>query len=62
MSSFTLVDPKSIKKIDNFTVIFTLLGSARVKAEHKTLMKLRPGVNFTNILHVAFMPIDPESV
>ncbi len=30
--AFTLVDPKSVKKIDNSTVFFTLLESACVKA------------------------------
>jgi len=38
-----LVDPERIKKIENLTVFFTLLGSARVKAVHRTLMKLSPG-------------------
>ncbi len=33
------------KKIDNFTVSFTLLGSAHVKAVRRTLMKLTPGRN-----------------
>jgi len=32
-ADFLLVGPKSVKKIDNLTVFFTLLGSARVKAE-----------------------------
>ncbi len=32
--------PQSIKKIDNFTIIFTNLGSVRVKALLKTVMKL----------------------
>ena len=41
--AFTLVDPKSVKKIDNLTVFFTLLGSLRVKAVRRTLMKLSPG-------------------
>ncbi len=29
--------------VDNLTVFFTLLGSASVKAVHRTLMKLSPG-------------------
>jgi len=41
-AAFTLVDPKSIKKIDNLTVFFMLLGSAHVKAVRRTLMKLSP--------------------
>ena len=28
------------------------------KAAHRTLMKLTPGVNFTNILQAAFAPVD----
>jgi len=42
-TAFTLVDPKSVKKIGNLTVFFTLLGSASVKAVRRTLMKLSPG-------------------
>jgi len=38
-----LVDPKSVKKIDNLTVFFTLLRSASVKAVRRMLMKLSPG-------------------
>jgi len=30
-TAFTLVDPKSVKKIGNLTVFFTLLGTASVK-------------------------------
>jgi len=30
------------------------LGSADVKAAHRKLMKLTPGVNFTNVLQAAF--------
>jgi len=47
-----LVDPKSVKKIENLTVSFTLLGSASLKAVQIKLMKLSPGFNFINILHV----------
>jgi len=43
-AAFTLVDRKSVKKIDNLTVIFMHLGSACVKAAPKTLMKLIPTV------------------
>ena len=42
-TAFTLVDPKSIKKIDDLTVFYTLLGSTGVKAVHRTLMKSTPG-------------------
>jgi len=41
-TAFTLVDPKSVKKIGNLTVFFMLLGSARVKAVHRMLVKLTP--------------------
>jgi hypothetical protein len=43
-TAFMLIDPKSIKKIDNLTDFFTLLGSARLKAVRRTLIKLSPGV------------------
>jgi len=42
-AALTLVDPKSVKRIDNLTVFFTLLGSAHVKASPKMLAKLAPG-------------------
>jgi len=38
--SFYARSSQKRKKIDNFTVFFTLLSSARVKAAQKTLMKL----------------------
>jgi len=38
--TFTPKDPKSAKEIVSFTVFFALLGSARVKASHKMLVKL----------------------
>jgi len=37
-----LVYPKSVIRIDNLTVFFTLLGSVHVKAVHRMLMKLSP--------------------
>jgi hypothetical protein len=36
-------DPKRAKKTDNLTEFFMLLGSARVKAACRILMKLTPG-------------------
>jgi hypothetical protein len=60
-TAFMLVDPKSVKKIDNLTVFFTLLGSAHAKAASKMLMKLTAGVDFTNILRAAFVFADPKS-
>jgi hypothetical protein len=53
-----LVDPKSVKKIENLTVFLTLLGSARVKAVCRRLMKLTAGLYFANILRAAFAPVD----
>jgi len=41
--AFTNVCPKSAKKADSLTVFFALLGSGRVKAACKMLMKLTPG-------------------
>jgi len=51
------------KKTDNLTIFFfTLLGSARTKAAHIMLMKLTPGVKFTNVFRAAFsMHADPKS-
>jgi len=43
-AAFTLVDPESVKKIENLTVFFMLPGSGRVKAVCGTLMKLSLGV------------------
>jgi len=34
--------------------LFVLLVSTRAKAVHEMLVKLTPGVNFTNILYVCF--------
>jgi len=35
--------PKAQKKTDSLTIFFAFLGSACVKASHKTLIKLTPG-------------------
>jgi hypothetical protein len=48
-AAFTGADPKSTKKTDNLTEFLALLGSAHIKAANKTLIKLTPVVNFTNI-------------
>ncbi len=50
---FTRVVPKC-KKIDDFTVFFTLLSSGLVKAAQKTLM--------INVLQAAFTFLHPKSV
>jgi len=54
-AAFTLVDPKSIKKIDNLTVIFTILGSSQRKAVHKMLMKLTPEAHHQQHSALAFV-------
>jgi hypothetical protein len=41
--AFTLQDPESIKNTVKSSVSFSLLGSVRVKAVRRTLMKLSPG-------------------
>jgi len=43
-AAFTRADPKSAIKLLNLTVFFALLGSARVKAARRTLVKLTPGL------------------
>jgi len=43
-AAFACKDPESIKKTDNFTVFFALSGSVRIKAAHRTSIKLTPGV------------------
>ncbi len=42
-AAFTQADPKRVKKTVNLSVFFTLSGSVRAKAAHRTLMKLTPG-------------------
>ncbi len=42
-TTFTLVDPESVKKIQlSHKYLFTLFGSANIKAVRRTLMKLSP--------------------
>jgi len=41
-AAFLRTDPASTKKTDNLTVFFVLLGSERVKAACRMLMKLTP--------------------
>ena len=47
--AFTLADPKSTKKLLNLMVFFALLGSARVKAACRMLVKLTPVVRWADI-------------
>jgi len=41
-AAFALADLKSAKKTENLTVFFVILGSGRVKASRRTLMKVTP--------------------
>jgi len=43
-AAFAPVDPESIKDTHDLTVFFTLWVSTSVKAVHRTLMKLSPGI------------------
>ena len=53
-AAFTCADPKSAIKLLNMTVFFALLGSARVKAARRTLVKLNPGVDGTKSIFNMF--------
>jgi hypothetical protein len=44
-----IIDPESIKKIDNLTVFVMLPGSGSTKAVHRMLMKLSQGFFLNNI-------------
>jgi len=44
-TAFTPVAPQSVRTQSSCQYLFTLLGSSSVKAVHRTLMKLSPGVN-----------------
>jgi len=50
-AAFTPVAPQSVRTQSSCQYLFTLLGSTNVKAVHRKLMKLSPGVNFINIFH-----------
>ncbi len=53
-SSFFALRSQRLKKADNLTVFFTLLGSERVRATHRTLIKLTPdlsAVHRSNFAH-----------
>jgi hypothetical protein len=56
------VQHKSTKKDNKLLVHFALLGSAGAKAVRRTLMKLTPDVDFTNILYAAFVWADSKSL
>ena len=44
-AAFMCVDPKSELKLLNLTIFFAILGSARVKAARRTMVKLTPSGN-----------------
>ncbi len=50
---------KAQKDTDEFLQFWNL---GAYNAEHKTLVKVRPGLNFINVKRIAFTPADPESV
>jgi len=51
---FMRADSKSVNIQSSHQYLFALLGSAGTKALSKKLIKLTPGVQFTNILQAAF--------
>jgi len=58
---FTGTDSKCAEKRQSSQqCIFTLLGSTGIKAEHKMLVNLTPGLNFINVLRTAFTHVDPK--
>ena len=44
----------------NLTVFLVLLGSSRVKAAHKTLVKLTPGVDCITVFTSSFYPCEED--
>ncbi len=56
-TAFTLVGSKSVKIQSSSQYLFTLLGYMGTKVALRTLMKLTPVVNFTNILRKDFAKI-----
>jgi len=46
--------PKGQKKTESFAAFFALLGSAGIKAVHKTMVGLTPMVNFIKYLCARF--------
>jgi len=54
-----LVDPESAKIQLSHQYLFTLTGSTSLKAYHRMLVTLTPGVDFTNVLRKTFA--DPKS-
>jgi hypothetical protein len=62
-AAFFRADPKSAKKIDNFTVFFSLSESASLKAACGMLMKLTPALyDFTLYLSISFFALKWQSM
>jgi len=55
MQSFSLIDPESVKKIDNLTATFTHLGSVSIKAANKMLMKLSPDISLNGSIQILWL-------
>jgi len=52
---YSMLDPKSVKMIDDLIVIFVCFRSTRVKAACKMLMKLTPDGNSVNEIREKLM-------
>jgi len=53
-ATYTRAIPKAQKKTEGLTIFFALLGSLHVKAARNNLVKLTPGLNFTNLFSCSF--------
>ena len=53
-AAFKRADLKSAKKTVILSSFIAILGSARIKAAHRMLVKLTPGVNFINMHTCSF--------
>jgi len=63
MAAFFLKKISNAKKRQSsHQCLFARLGSACAKAARKMLVKLTPGVNFTNVLCAAFTLVGHENV
>jgi hypothetical protein len=58
---FWCADPESVEIQLSDQYFFTLSGSAGVKVLHRMLMKVTPGVDFTNILRKLLCPQIPKA-
>jgi hypothetical protein len=61
-TAFTHIDPECAKKDSQVSgVIWCFWDLRSVKAAHKMLVKLTPGVDSTKVLRAFFMHADPKS-